>query len=516
MSLDLLPPPSSSFLTDWDAFTEAHPWSPLSRPVDIPMDIAPPTPPPLTRVGTPAKERQKGGRKPKDPPGVVDLSVFDILNLFRRRWFLSRAHLVTQVISAQKAEDGKLSWVEFPPPFHSHLVKEAAKAAKLPSCEQQCGGCGRKFTSRKTVKKHKCTATKVASGTEKIVERPVSKPKPPIQVRKQPQPAPPPPAPPVLVLLGPRPVLPMPSNTTAAPSVTGVLGGRSFQFSFLGTPGTAYHHYEMWDAYRAVHGRRPGALDRIEMNRLGTAYFGVENPRKRRYNVVLMIWCFGGFGPADKTDHVAYFCAIDELWGGNGNGDMITPLNYFFHKLPGNIFFADFVLLETVEELLAVLVKHKYNTNRTFVVQECDIQLGGDGSGKSVSKVLRSVAKTDEEKEVLSAIRSIINGIITGSVDEAIVVAKCKTQAERMCKVNRKLTSPPDWLWARMLICHVQWADIHMNQVSDEGIGLIVRAALRYVPLLGGRPFASHTHTHVLRAFLKGAEDHIMKEGDDA
>jgi len=259
---------------------------------------------------------------------------------------------VTQVISAQKAEDGKLSWVEFPPPFHSHLVKcavalvphrgcplpmvkrvmfvfilellngeghtaffelqkggrkannaqkekrrlarkrsraakrergrEAAKAAKLPSCEQQCGGCGRKFTSRKTAKKHKCTATKVASGTEKIVERPVSKPKPPIQVRKQPQPAPPPPAPPVPILPEPRPVLPLPSNTTAAPSVTGVLGGRSFQFSFVGTPGTAYHHYEMWDAYRAVHGRRPGALDRIEMNRLGTAYFGVENPRKRR------------------------------------------------------------------------------------------------------------------------------------------------------------------------------------------------------------------------------------------
>ncbi|KAF8256623.1 hypothetical protein EI94DRAFT_1821505 [Lactarius quietus] len=265
MSLDLLPPPSSSFFAGWDASTEAHPWSPLSHP----MDLAPPTPPPLTRGVTPAKERQKGGRKPKDPPGVVDLSVFDILNLFRCRWFLSRAHLVTQVISAQKAEDRKLSWVEFPPPFHSHLVKcavalvphrgcplpmvkrvmfvfilellngeghtaffelqkgsrkantaqkekwclarkrsraakqergrEVAKAAQLPSCEQQCGGCGRKFNSRKTAKKHKCTTTKVASRMEKVIEGPASKPKPLTKVRKRPMPAPPPPAPPVPV-----------------------------------------------------------------------------------------------------------------------------------------------------------------------------------------------------------------------------------------------------------------------------------------------------------------------------
>jgi len=30
---------------------------------------------------------------------------------------------LAQVISAQKAEDGKITWVEFTPSFHSHLVK---------------------------------------------------------------------------------------------------------------------------------------------------------------------------------------------------------------------------------------------------------------------------------------------------------------------------------------------------------------------------------------------------------
>ena len=42
----------------------------------------------------------------KSTPEAIDLSVFDILNIFRRRWFLSRANLLANAISAQKAEDG--------------------------------------------------------------------------------------------------------------------------------------------------------------------------------------------------------------------------------------------------------------------------------------------------------------------------------------------------------------------------------------------------------------------------
>ena len=72
---------------------------------------------------------------PADPPEVAmaliavapsiddTLSVFDILNIFRHRWFLSRQHLVDSVLSAQKNADGTHSWVEFSPQFHSHLVK---------------------------------------------------------------------------------------------------------------------------------------------------------------------------------------------------------------------------------------------------------------------------------------------------------------------------------------------------------------------------------------------------------
>ncbi|KAH9048627.1 hypothetical protein EDB83DRAFT_2522898 [Lactarius deliciosus] len=58
-------------------------------------------------------------------PVSVDLSVFDILNIFRRCWFLSRPNLLANAISAQKTEDGNISWVEFSPPYHSHLVKSA-------------------------------------------------------------------------------------------------------------------------------------------------------------------------------------------------------------------------------------------------------------------------------------------------------------------------------------------------------------------------------------------------------
>jgi hypothetical protein len=68
--------------------------------------------------------KRTGGHKPKNKLSEpVKLSIFDILNTFRWHWFLSRANLLTNVISAQKAEDRNLSWVKFTPQFHSHLVK---------------------------------------------------------------------------------------------------------------------------------------------------------------------------------------------------------------------------------------------------------------------------------------------------------------------------------------------------------------------------------------------------------
>ena len=102
------------------------PRSPSPIVTDFVVDTGPnvPSEPSHTMTAhTPAKN-PKGQVKPSTTSsGGVELSVFDILNIFRRRWFLSRSHLLTNVISAQKAEDGNISWVEFLPPFHAHLVK---------------------------------------------------------------------------------------------------------------------------------------------------------------------------------------------------------------------------------------------------------------------------------------------------------------------------------------------------------------------------------------------------------
>ena len=39
---------------------------------------------------------------------VIDLSVFDILNIFRKRWFLERDNLIHHILCAQKAKDGSI------------------------------------------------------------------------------------------------------------------------------------------------------------------------------------------------------------------------------------------------------------------------------------------------------------------------------------------------------------------------------------------------------------------------
>jgi hypothetical protein len=65
--------------------------------------------------------------------GNADLSMFDILNTFHHCWFLSVDHLRAQAQKAQKAKDGNIFWVEFAPPFHTHLVKCAVAPVPWPS-----------------------------------------------------------------------------------------------------------------------------------------------------------------------------------------------------------------------------------------------------------------------------------------------------------------------------------------------------------------------------------------------
>ena len=52
-----------------------------------------------------------------------DLSVFDLTAILRSRWFLDMSHLASHIVSTQRGPNGDFDWVEFAPPFHTHLIK---------------------------------------------------------------------------------------------------------------------------------------------------------------------------------------------------------------------------------------------------------------------------------------------------------------------------------------------------------------------------------------------------------
>jgi hypothetical protein len=74
----------------------------------------PGNPPYLIKMGPPKK---------KALPENIELSIFNILNIFHCHWFLSQDHLRAQALLAQRAKDGNLTWVEFTLQFHTHLIK---------------------------------------------------------------------------------------------------------------------------------------------------------------------------------------------------------------------------------------------------------------------------------------------------------------------------------------------------------------------------------------------------------
>src|SRR5487761_1736182 len=81
---------------------------------------------------TPAPSSHAGDRPMAPPPQpdhplpwVNRTSVFKVLNIFRRQWFLNRDHLISKVLSAQKDSLGNVTWVDFDPIFHTSLIRRA-------------------------------------------------------------------------------------------------------------------------------------------------------------------------------------------------------------------------------------------------------------------------------------------------------------------------------------------------------------------------------------------------------
>src|SRR6266850_613573 len=99
---------------------------------------APPSPPAPPRPSPPAVIPPVPVHTQLVVNDDCELSVFDILNVFWTRWFLNWDHLIANVLSAQKSNEGRYSWVDFQPPFHTHLVQRA-RALLPPLCPMAKG-----------------------------------------------------------------------------------------------------------------------------------------------------------------------------------------------------------------------------------------------------------------------------------------------------------------------------------------------------------------------------------------
>jgi hypothetical protein len=110
--LGLLPPTSPLMMA-----SPASATCKLSPPIfSLPnkkLKLTPPSPP------NPSADRPPpvGVKKATSP------SVSDVLNIFHCQWFLNRDHLIANILSTQMDECSKISWVDFPPMFHTHLVR---------------------------------------------------------------------------------------------------------------------------------------------------------------------------------------------------------------------------------------------------------------------------------------------------------------------------------------------------------------------------------------------------------
>jgi hypothetical protein len=102
-----------------------------------PAPVATPTPPfgaGSSLLGS-KRPRSPSASPPKAPwappvplpvpaaPDTKDYSVFDIQNIFRCHWFINHNHLIANVLSATRDNEGRFTWVDFLPQFHTLLIK---------------------------------------------------------------------------------------------------------------------------------------------------------------------------------------------------------------------------------------------------------------------------------------------------------------------------------------------------------------------------------------------------------
>jgi hypothetical protein len=139
------PPPTPSVAPPWPSSLQGKAGNSNSQtslppfcsetPISQPISPTPEVHSVKSGMGEAGTTPRAKGKKPSTPwalSAAAELSVFDIHNIFHCHWFLSRDHLVANTILAQKAEDGKIFWVEFTPQFHAHLVKCAVALVPRP------------------------------------------------------------------------------------------------------------------------------------------------------------------------------------------------------------------------------------------------------------------------------------------------------------------------------------------------------------------------------------------------
>src|SRR4029077_5373834 len=96
--------------------------------IPSPSAVAPPCVPKAFHAGDRARPSVAQGSR---VASLVDHpSVFEVLNIFRSRWFVNREHLLSCILSAVKGRDNNsITWVDLLLAAHSGFLRQASSLA---------------------------------------------------------------------------------------------------------------------------------------------------------------------------------------------------------------------------------------------------------------------------------------------------------------------------------------------------------------------------------------------------